>query len=286
MERFMETALAQARLSLREGNNGFGAVIVKDGQVVAAARDTEETDQDPTAHAEMNAIRKASGVLGKDLSGCTLVATHEPCPMCAAAIAWAKISRVGFGYGIADAMAQGRRRIGIPCKEIFDRADAGINLVQGVMRDECGVLYNRLVRQEIKKLRNATREDLVRYNEDSALKRLEWFHTKGFPTGKSIPEKLAAAHQLLLERFGITEDQAPIVEKDDNKIVFHSKNFCPTLEACKILDLDTRFICRHYNEESTDRLVKQIDERLHFSRNYNRLRPYSGYCEEFINWES
>jgi hypothetical protein len=67
-----------------------------------------------------------------------------------------------------------------------------------------------------------------------------------------------------------------------NKIIFHSKNFCPTLEACKILEYDTRYICRHYNENSTDILVKQINRDLQFTRNYKKLRPYSEYCEEMI----
>ena len=59
-------------------------------------------------------------------------------------------------------------------------------------------------------------------------------------------------------------------------------NFCPTLEACKILNLDTRKICKLYNENATDVLIKQIDKNLIFVRNYKKLRPYSEYCEEMI----
>jgi hypothetical protein len=65
--------------------------------------------------------------------------------------------------------------------------------------------------------------------------------------------------------------------------MFHSMNFCPTLEACRILGLDTRHVCRKLNENATNILVKQIDTRLNFSRNYDKLRPYSEYCEEMIN---
>lgn len=276
----MKLAVEQARRSLRQGNNGFGAVIVKGGQVIAQARDTEETDQDPTAHAEMNAIRMASKKLGKDLGGCVLIATHEPCPMCATAIAWSDIGELVFGYGIEDALKQGRRRIGIPCEEIFHRAGADVRVTKGCLYQACSLLYHRDVRREIKKLRAATPEQLRQFNEESAQKRLAWFQARG---AAALPENpLEAGYRLLLEKFNIGPDQAPVVEQNAHRIVFHSKNFCPTLEACKLLDLDTRTVCRLYNEESTRRLVRQIDPRLRFSRNYEKLRPYSEYCEEMI----
>jgi hypothetical protein len=59
-------------------------------------------------------------------------------------------------------------------------------------------------------------------------------------------------------------------------------NFCPTLEACRILELDTRNVCKKLNENSTGLLIRQLDNRLEFSRNYKKLRPYSEYCEEMI----
>lgn len=82
LEECMKIAIKEAERSLCEGNHGFGAVIMKDGQIIAAAHDKEDTEDDPTSHAEMNAIRQASQRLGKkNLSGCILVSTHEPCPM-------------------------------------------------------------------------------------------------------------------------------------------------------------------------------------------------------------
>ena len=114
LEPFMKEAIAEARVSLREGNHGFGAVIVRENRIIASAHDTEETDADPTAHAESTVIRRACGIIGKDLSSCTLVCTHEPCPMCAGAIVWARIPVVAFGYAIADAVAQGRSRMDDP----------------------------------------------------------------------------------------------------------------------------------------------------------------------------
>ena len=65
--------------------------------------------------------------------------------------------------------------------------------------------------------------------------------------------------------FKINNTDATIVQSSNKKIVFHSKNFCPTLEACKILGYDTKYICKHYNENSTDILIKQIDKKLRFN---------------------
>ncbi|WP_022664331.1 nucleoside deaminase [Desulfospira joergensenii] len=279
----MQIAVDQAKKSLCEGNNGFGAVILLGDRIIAQGRDTEETRQDPTAHAEINVIRQASRKLGtKDLSGCILITTHEPCPMCAAAIVWSGIKKIVFGFSIEDALKQGRRRIGIPCREIFSRAGAKVMIEKGPLGDECALLYNGAVRQEIQKLRNATKDQLLMYNEESTRKRLEWFEAKVSSCHGFSDDKIKAGYQLLLSRFNIREDQAPIVERTGKKILFHSKNFCPTLEACRILDLDTRYICRYYNERSTDLLVKQIDKNLRFTRNYKKIRPYSEYCEEMI----
>ncbi|MEN6623581.1 MAG: nucleoside deaminase, partial [Smithella sp.] len=86
LEQDMKIAIKEAEASLREGNNGFGAVIVRDSKIIASSHDKEDTQKDPTSHAEMNVIRQASKKIGKKLSGCILVSTHEPCPMCASAI--------------------------------------------------------------------------------------------------------------------------------------------------------------------------------------------------------
>ena len=106
---YMKLAIDEACLSLREGNHGFGAAIVQGEEVIAQTHDTEELDLDPTEHAELKAIRAASAKLGKDLAGCSLISTHEPCPMCATAVVWSKISTVAYGYGICDAILQGRK---------------------------------------------------------------------------------------------------------------------------------------------------------------------------------
>ena len=151
-EKYMHIAIDQAKISLREGNNGFGAIIIKEQRIVAEAHDTEETEHDSTAHAEMNAIRKAARQLGKDLSGCVLITTHEPCPMCATAMIRANITTLVYGHSIDDALEQGRTRIGITCQEICARAESHIEIETGILWEGCAVLYNKEVRREIKKL--------------------------------------------------------------------------------------------------------------------------------------
>jgi tRNA(adenine34) deaminase len=282
LEDMMRIAMEEAKQSLREGNHGFGAVIIKDNQIIAAAHDEEETAQDPTSHAELNAIRIASKSFGKNLHECSIVSTHEPCPMCASAMVWAGIKHVVYGYSIDNAVKQHRERIPLGSAEIFSRAGQEIEITTNVLFDECKLLYDEQVRSEIRKLRGITREGLERYNEETARKRLRWFQEHQASFDFVTDDPLKSAYVLLLCRFRITSNDAPVISESDNKLIFHSMNFCPTLEACKILELDTRYICKLYNEEATDRLVKKIDPSLRFARNYNQLRPYAEYCEEMI----
>jgi tRNA(adenine34) deaminase len=283
LERYMRIAIDEAEASLREGNHGFGAVIVNNGNAISFSHDREETENDPTSHAEINAIREASKKLGKKLSGCVLVSTHEPCPMCASAIVWSGITDVAYGYSIEESLAQGRKRISLPCAEVFDRAGAHVEIYEGILENECSVLYREDVRKEIKHLRNVDDRALDELNDDSIRRRIAWFRENRASFDLTSGNLLDAGYRLLLERFHISSDEAPVIEKTDKEIVFHSMNFCPTLEACKILGLDTRHLCKRLNEVSTDTLLKQIDGRLSFSRNYDKLRPYAGYCEEMIS---
>ena len=94
----MALALAEARAAAAAGEVPVGAVVVKDGTVVAAAHNRPRARKDPTAHAEILAIRSAGEVLGDErLTGCDLYVTLEPCAMCAAAISFARIRRLYFG---------------------------------------------------------------------------------------------------------------------------------------------------------------------------------------------
>ena len=93
MNEFMQLAIDEARKGIQKDHGGpFGAVIVKGGKVVASAHNDVLKENDPTSHAEIEAIREASENLGThDLSGCELYTTGKPCPMCKGAIQWAKI---------------------------------------------------------------------------------------------------------------------------------------------------------------------------------------------------
>ena len=95
---FMDEALAQARAAVAAGEVPIGCVIVRDGAVIARAYNRTLLDRDPTAHAEMLAIRAAAAALGSErLVDCDLYVTLEPCAMCAAAISFARIRRLYYG---------------------------------------------------------------------------------------------------------------------------------------------------------------------------------------------
>jgi hypothetical protein len=143
----------------------------------------------------------------------------------------------------------------------------------------------KLIQREIERLQGADEAALDALNEDSVLRRTAWFNEHRAEFDFLSGDPLEAGYRLLLARFGITPEQAPVVERTERRIVFHSKNFCPTLEACRRLGLDTRFVCKRLNERATDALIKLVDPRLTFSRNYEQLRPYAPYCEETITLE-
>jgi tRNA(adenine34) deaminase len=97
-EHFMKAALAEAHKAFDKQEIPIGAVIVSNGIILARAHNLTETLNDPTAHAEMQAITAATNYLGgKYLTDCTLYVTIEPCPMCAGALAWSQITAIVFG---------------------------------------------------------------------------------------------------------------------------------------------------------------------------------------------
>jgi tRNA(adenine34) deaminase len=132
---YMALALEEARRAAAEGEVPIGAVMVCDGTVVARGRNARESAADPTAHAEMIAIREAAEKLGRwRLSDCTLYVTLEPCPMCAGALVNARIERLVYGAADPKAGAVGT---------LFDlSADTRLNhryeVTAGVLEAECG----------------------------------------------------------------------------------------------------------------------------------------------------
>jgi guanine deaminase len=103
--KMMDVAIKEALKSARRKEGGpFGAVIARKGKIVATGRNLVPKNNDPTAHAEIVAIRKAARKLRRfDLSDCEIYSTCEPCPMCLAAIMWARMKRVTYGATRADA---------------------------------------------------------------------------------------------------------------------------------------------------------------------------------------
>lgn len=99
MNDFMQVAIDEARKGMNSKHGGpFGAVIVRDGEIISRSHNKVLHTNDPTAHAEIGAIRQASSILKKfDLSDCEIYTTSQPCPMCLAAIYWARIEKIYFG---------------------------------------------------------------------------------------------------------------------------------------------------------------------------------------------
>ena len=107
-KQFMREAIALSKQSIANGGGPFGAVIVKDGKIIAKASNSVTNDNDPTAHAEVNAIRLATKKLNTfDLSGCSIYSSCEPCPMCLGAIYWALLDALYFANTRDDAKAIG-----------------------------------------------------------------------------------------------------------------------------------------------------------------------------------
>jgi tRNA(Arg) A34 adenosine deaminase TadA len=139
---FMQLAIEKAREGIAAGQSPFGAVIVNGGHVLAVAHNTVWRDSDPTAHAEVNAIRHAAAALsGIDLETCEIFSTREPCPMCLAAIHWSKIRRVVFGASISDAAAAGFSELSIRARTMAKLGGSPMKIEGGFLRDECRGLF-------------------------------------------------------------------------------------------------------------------------------------------------
>jgi guanine deaminase len=141
---FMRVAIAKTEEGIAAGQSPFGAIIVKDGQVVAVSHNTVWKTTDPTAHAEVNCIRSAASALATiDLKGCTMYSTCEPCPMCVSAIHWAKIDRVVFGATIDDATAAGFSELHIDAAKVAELGKSPLKVEGGLLREECAALFDR-----------------------------------------------------------------------------------------------------------------------------------------------
>ena len=139
---FMHEAIEESKKNLTTGHGGpFGAVVVKDGQIIGRGHNEVIKNNDPTCHGEMQAIRDACRHLGTyDLSGCELYTSAEPCPMCLSAIIWANIKTVYYGNSAKDAAAIGFRD------------DFIYKFIQGGCKDAATLKLQQLNREEALKI--------------------------------------------------------------------------------------------------------------------------------------
>ena len=149
-EEVMSLAIKEAKQTMTNNIGGpLGAAIEKDGKIISVASNTVLGTHDPTAHAEVNAIRKASELLQThDLSGCTLYATGYPCPMCLSAIIWANIKEVYYGTDLDDV-----KEIGFRDDYIYDfiknNNKGDVLSIKNISREECLKLFKEY--QELNK---------------------------------------------------------------------------------------------------------------------------------------
>lgn len=117
-------------------------------------------------------------------------------------------------------------------------------------------------------------------------KRLKWIKQNRHKLKIIKGNDVEKAYKLFyLEYLNVKEKEIEIVEKSEKRIVLRSYNFCPVLEACKKLNLDTRIICKKLYEKPTQVFIQQINPNLKFKRNYEKIRPYTPYCEETIEMD-
>jgi tRNA(Arg) A34 adenosine deaminase TadA len=139
---FMARAIELSLANVARGGGPFGAVIVKDGAIVAEGVNRVTAANDPTAHAEVEAIRAACRALGDfQLTGCDVYTSCEPCPMCLGALYWARPDRIFFGNSAADAAAVGFDDSHIYAELARPRGERGLPTIQ-LMRDEAQAAFH------------------------------------------------------------------------------------------------------------------------------------------------
>jgi tRNA(adenine34) deaminase len=143
-ERMMRLALEQARAAAAGGDVPVGAVIVRGDEILARAGNAREREQDPTAHAEILALRQASSAIGSwHLEGCALIVTLEPCAMCAGAVVLARLDRLVFGA--SDPKAGFVGSLGNLVRD--GRLNHEVDVTVGVLAGECGEILRAFFAQ-------------------------------------------------------------------------------------------------------------------------------------------
>jgi tRNA(Arg) A34 adenosine deaminase TadA len=142
VDELMTLAIDAARRGIAAGQTPFGCAIEREGKILAACHNTVWLTTDITAHAEINALREAcrrsQSVL---LEGAIVATTCEPCPMCMAALHWARVQTVYFGASISDAATAGFNELRLPAGELLRLAGSPVELRQWERAEECKKLF-------------------------------------------------------------------------------------------------------------------------------------------------
>ena len=150
-EQLMQLAIDKAREGIAKGQTPFGCAIARQGELLAVQHNTVLARTDITAHAEVNALRQAC--LATDnviLEGAIVATTCEPCPMCMAALHWARVESVYFGASIADAKQAGFSELQIPAAELLRSGGSHVKLQPGILTTACRELFQTWLCQPVK----------------------------------------------------------------------------------------------------------------------------------------
>jgi guanine deaminase len=139
----MKLAIDKAHAGIATGQSPFGCAIARDGEVLSCSHNTVVLTTDITAHAEVNALREGCRAVGDIfLAGAIVATTCEPCPMCMAALHWARVDTVYYGATIADADKAGFNELQLPASELLRMGRSEIKLVPQVLPEECKQLFD------------------------------------------------------------------------------------------------------------------------------------------------
>lgn len=119
-------------------------------------------------------------------------------------------------------------------------------------------------------------------NDRLSKKRVSWYEENKDKLNLQGFDPRKAYQMVLLEYMGLNQNEVPVIFENEKRITWRSYNWCPVLEACQRLGLDTRRVCKAGWESSVQDMIELINPKLKFSRNYDILRPHGDYCEETI----
>lgn len=140
----MRLAIDKALEGISAGQSPFGCAIARGDELIAVAHNTVVATTDVTAHAEVNALRLGCKTTQQiHLDGCVVATTCEPCPMCMAALHWARVETVYFGASIADADSAGFNELQVPAADVLKIGGSKVALKSGVLSAECRDLFGR-----------------------------------------------------------------------------------------------------------------------------------------------